>query len=273
MTETNGHPEDGHLLAHHDGELPPEDDRRVTGHLDGCGACSRRLAELRAASERLAGALARVDVAPPDTDPGDVQARAGQRSGDAADTGGGDAAGRRGRLFRWSAALKAAAVLLGVATAAAAVVPGSPLRRWVVRTVEPLVSGPGPEVAAPARVSPLPEPETVTVPVERRATVRVRGAGPELVIWLRMTDGPLLSVTGRAARYEIGASSVEVLQPTGPELVVELPRSAATARVSADGRLLFERIDGRVRIPGPADTTSRGFALHPGPDASAPPSR
>lgn len=271
MTETNGHPEDGHLLAHHDGELPPEDDRRVTGHLDGCGACSRRLAELRAASERLAGALARVDVAPPDTDPGDVQARAGQRSGDAADTGGGDAAGRRGRLFRWSAALKAAAVLLGVATAAAAVVPGSPLRRWVVRSVEPLVSGP--EAPAPAATSVLPDPETVSVPVERRAEVRVRGAGPELVIWLRMTDAPRLSVTGRAARYEIGASAVEVLEPTGPELVVELPRTVTTARVSADGRVLFEKIDGRVRIPGPADTTDAGIALHPVPDAPAPASR
>ena len=46
------------ISAYHDGELSPEDARRLEGHLAQCAVCARELDELRRLSRVLAGAAA-----------------------------------------------------------------------------------------------------------------------------------------------------------------------------------------------------------------------
>lgn len=251
MAEPTRHLEDGRLLAHLDGELPPDEDRRVAEHLEACRPCRRRAGELREMSELLRSELPRVDVHAPDRDPAEVRPIRTDV--------------RRGRLARRSV-LKAALVVLGVATAAAAVVPGSPLRDWLVDAAGRLPLGPASDTAVTAPAPARPDPETVALPVDDRALVQLTDPGPGLVVRVRVTDRPRLTVTARAARYETGSGSVEVASPRGPEVVVELPRAVPSARISADRRLLLEKERGRIWVHDGADTTETGYVLHPGAD-------
>ena len=263
MDEPRPHVSEARLLAHLDRELGAAEHRDVDRHLAECGACRRRLAGLREASDLVRRSLEEIDVPVPEREPGDVRsaADASRRQGVAGAAGPADAGWRR--ILRRGALLKAALVVLGVATAAAAVLPGSPLRDWVADAVRPLVTGPrsGPDVPAPSRSRP--PLESVSIPVEDRAVVQIRDAARELAVRVRMSDRTRLTVTARGARFETGEGSVEVAGPVGPEVIVELPRPVASARISADGRVLLERERGRLWVHATADTTPEGFLLRP----------
>ncbi|MCD6405728.1 MAG: zf-HC2 domain-containing protein [Planctomycetes bacterium] len=49
-------PETGKVAAYHDGELSPDEHRRMERHIEGCRLCSRELAELRRLSSLLQSA-------------------------------------------------------------------------------------------------------------------------------------------------------------------------------------------------------------------------
>lgn len=263
MDEPSPHVSGERLLARLDRELGAAEHRDMDRHLAECGACRRRLAELREASDLVRRSLEGIDVAVPQRDPGDVRsaADASRRQGVAGEESPSGAGWRR--TLRRGALLKAALVVLGVAAAAAAVLPGSPLRDWVADAVRPLVSGPppGPDVTAPVRS--LPPLESVSIPVEGRAAVQIRDAARELAVRVRMSDRARLTVAARGARFETGDGSVEVAGPVGPEMIVELPRTVPFARISADGRVLLERERGRLWLHASADTTPEGFLLRP----------
>ncbi|HVH13678.1 MAG TPA: zf-HC2 domain-containing protein, partial [Longimicrobium sp.] len=113
-----------------DGELTPEARARADAHLAACRECAGQLAELRGMNARASALLGMVEAAPPMIAAQAHFARQ-RRSG--------------GALFHARRALPRAAVLvLAVAgAAAAAVVPGSPVREWVARaTVEPRATEP-----------------------------------------------------------------------------------------------------------------------------------
>lgn len=263
MTEPARHVPEAEILAHLDGELSGEDADRVARHLDRCVRCRRRREELQGADRLFREALERTDVPAPDVGPGDVRAAARERGDDPAAGAGAGPDGAGSRLpAPWGAGLKAALLVLGVATAAAAI-PGSPLGSWIAD----VTSSPAADEAArttAARAEASPPPQAVSIPVSGRAVVRVVDPGPGLLLRVRLVDAPRLTVEGRGGRYETGDGFVEVRGPGGEELRIDLPRGVGDARVSADGRDLLRTEDGRLRVlASVADSGEAGlvFAL------------
>ena len=267
MDDAREHVSEGRLMAHLDGELAGERSAGVAAHLDRCGACRERLRELRQASELVGRSLAAIDVPPPETGPGEIRA-ASRRPGSSADGTGAPGHGRW-RTARRSL-LKAAVLVLAVGTAAAAVVPGSPLREWVADAVASWSSDPPSDTGVTAAAPPDTSRESVSIVVDRRAIVHIVEPAPELTVRIRATEGSRLTVAARAERFETGAGSVEVMAPTGPEVVIGLPRGVPSARISVEGRLLLERERGRQTLHAPADTTAGGVRFRLGTSGREP---
>jgi len=231
------HRTDGELQAWLDAELPATDASEVAGHLMLCTECRAKLGELRLAGERLRVALAELDAGSART--------AGPRRG----------ASRT--------ALRAAAMILAVAGAAAAVVPGSPLRQLLERMASsppesvpveaPAVeSGPGPASPGIASVTVSPVEGRVAVLVDRFAdgsTITVRFATDREVRALLLSgeDG---------ARFSVGPGRLYVIANAGEapaEVLIELPRDLNSATVVVDGRREVVASRAGIRRSGDAD--------------------
>ena len=253
MDDRREHVSEARLMAHLDGELAGAPEARVVAHLRSCDGCRERLRELRRAAELVGRSLEALDVPPPRTAPGEVREAARSRGSPTGGT-------RAGEDARWSTArrslLKAAVLVVAAGTAAAAVVPGSPLREWVAGAVAPWTSGPPSDTAVTAAAPPDTTRETVSIVVDRRALVQIVEPAPGLTVRILSTEGSRLTVTARAERFETGAGSVEVVAPTGSEVVIGLPRGVPSARVSVEDRLLLERERGRQTLHAPADTAA-----------------
>jgi len=235
------HRTDGELQAWLDAELPATEASEVAGHLLVCTECRTRLGELRLAGERLRRALAELDAGP---------ARSIRPARKASRT-----------------ALRAAAMILAVAGAAAAVVPGSPLRQLLERMASsppesvpieaPAVdAGPGPGSPGIASVTVSPVDGRVDVLVDRFAhgsTITVRFAANREVRALLLSgeDG---------ARFSVGPGRLYVVANAGEapaEVLIELPRGLNSATVRVDGaRMVVASGDG-IRRPGVADGDPR----------------
>src|SRR5687768_1049607 len=109
------HVDEGRLQAYVDEELPGEDRLGVERHLGGCLTCRAELRELRSAAADLSRGLRLVDGAGPAVARDAVVVPS------------------RGAPGGWgiSALPRAAALVLALGSAAAAMVPGSPLYRWI----------------------------------------------------------------------------------------------------------------------------------------------
>ena len=108
---TNLHPDDGVLLALHDGETGFEGEA-IREHVERCAECRARLAAIAMSSDRVGAALALIEVPP--VSPDDFGRRIAQ-------------ARRRTAVPVWQRpAWRVAAALIVVAGAAAA----SPIRQW-----------------------------------------------------------------------------------------------------------------------------------------------
>ena len=255
----NGHPADGRLLAHLDGELSETEAARLEEHLGGCTPCRRRREELARASDLLTRELRVADVEPPPADAPALR-RAARRSG-----GGADDDARQGPAS--STFWKAAVLVLGVAAAASATVPGSPVEGWISDAVRALA---GAFSDGPVQDAPTVEgrataagAQGVSLRVADRAEVRISEPAPGLVVRVRSVDDSVLSVVARGARYRAAEGVVEVVGPDGPDLRVALPVSAATARITAAGALLMERVDGRLRVHASSADTVDGTVSFP----------
>jgi anti-sigma factor RsiW len=240
------HPEEGTLLALLDGELPERERAELALHLERCPPCAAALREMEGLRGLFAGAVAATDVpAPADWALHSVRRRA--------------RAGHGVQIRR--ALLRAALLVLGFAGIAYAAVPGSPVRHWISRLVAP--------PATPAREPELhPAPAPVAAAARERAPAGVSiepqdggvrvvlsASGPDLRVRARVSDGERAEVfaTGEAAgaRFRTGPGRVEVVGARGGEVNVALPRSARTAVIEADGRILLSREGGRVRVLAP----------------------
>lgn len=273
MAEPEAHVTRAHLMAYLDDELGGAEARRTADHLEACEGCRATLDELRDRSELFGRAVSALDVPAPERDAAAVREAAGtagggDRAGAGADEAGAGPVAARTSLrapTRWATALKAASLLLFAATAAAAVVPDSPLREWIVGTVAEWTGG-RPDGAgstpAPGRATDAADAlETVSIPVTGRAVVQIEDAAPGLRVVVRDAGEERLAVTARGARFETGDGSIGVAGPLGPELVVELPRSASAARISAGERILLDRERGRTTVHVAADTTAGELVL------------
>ena len=219
------HIADDGLLAYLDDEL--SDDRRseVGQHLAECEACAAELESLRSASEGLSRALERIDRPAPELD---ISTIVKQR----------ESRGKR-RLGKVELA-KAAVLLLTIAGASAAAIPGSPVRAWLGRSLDAVkqVISPEPTAqrAAPA-VESVPDAASVAVaPVDGRVQIRLTDPAADAVVRVQLIEGSQAVVWSTGARYRTGAGWIEVLESGSAEVRIELPRSLRSARIELNGR-------------------------------------
>jgi hypothetical protein len=226
VTPLDGHPSDAELQSLGDGELAAADERRLRRHLEGCDACAARQRGLQLAGRRIGEWLGLLDHPAPAVDVETVTRRAG------------------GRLRPARPGLVAAAVatVLLAAVAAAAVIPGSPLRRFVASVLEERSP-----VEAPPRPEPAPRPPPASgvafVPEPDLEVVFLRSQ-PEGAIRISLAETPevRVRVVGGRAAYELDPARLVVdNEGEAGTYEVRLPRDLPRVRVRIGDRVVFEK--------------------------------
>lgn len=262
--ESHSHPSEARLVAHLDGELPPQERAEVSRHLDECPACAASLDELRAASEEFSSAVSRLESPASSLSVADIRRSAG-RGGSGS---GGSVVGRVDEEAAGSspraAALRVAAsvvILLGVAAA----LPGSPVRSWIGRSVQEvrtlLFDGDGaPEVddgAVPAptgadSVEAVERSGLAVGPADGSVLVRLVRVPESTTVRVRLVEGSRAGVWNAGGEYRTASGSIEVTAPTSGELLVELPRSVHEVRLEVNGETAAVKEGSRldVRVAG-----------------------
>lgn len=248
MNDIVHHMDQGVLQALADGELDPADGRRVEAHLAECAACREEMDSLHQAALALTGALRVLDHpiagAPRFRVPA---ARTVTRNAD------------------WASLPRAAMLVLGLglAGAASAAVPGSPVRAWV----ESLIGGretPLPaavaEAPAPERAMEAPEAGVSIVPENGSVRIALDEVAPGVVVTATLADGARAGVfaSGPAAdaRFTTGRGRIEVVGAAAGALRVEIPRDARSATLTLNGRVYVVKEGDRLRVDAPdAETT------------------
>lgn len=240
------HLDDGALQAFLDHEVGPDERAAMAEHLLGCEACHDRYEELTRANSLVTQSIALLDVEGVATDPAAVPRRTRARTGTAS-------------------FVRAAGLVLALAAAASAAVPGSPVRQWVANAMEPASSSPAPAPLAsddaPQPVGPAP------------AGLSIGPAAGALVVVLRDMDASSIrlspapgsratvSVTGAESdpRFRSAAGRLELRNGAGGVVNVSLPLSVAGARLEVNGRLYAETRGGTLHLHVPADRVGDAF--------------
>ena len=275
------HEEDGRLMAYVDGELVAEDARAVEIHVGDCPDCALATSRLRAEKARVRSTLSAVDV--------DVAAasrrvreRLRQRTRAAADESSrlrqsaasshprpatvspaqpravpsarGRASGFPRRWILRTRTLQAALFVLFMAGGAAALVPGSPLRRWLQRDGSEAASTPA-RMQAPVEVAPLPQSSVSAVPAGGRLRIVLElPAGTELRVV--PVNGERATVFADTETRFTSAEGVIEAAVTGGAVRVELPRGAGDASLEVNGQLYVRAQGGELRFTVPAADSS-----------------
>jgi len=252
------HPNDGHLLAWLDGELEPEEGTGVREHMESCGECRGRADSLRRESEGLSRALLMLDEqAAGLADPGPLPVVAALHGHGS----------HRLRRTGWSLA-RAAGLVLVAAGAAAALVPGSPVRAWLEslgeadRTAAVAPAVPAVELEAPSTADA--EPTAAGISVEPEAgglVVDLQGFGRNSNVHVRLTDARRATIrvegTPEVPRFVTGPGTLDVIGAREGEIWVELPRSARDAVVRVDGEAAVRIEDGHLVTLWPVQDSLR----------------
>jgi anti-sigma factor RsiW len=254
VTPPDGHPSDAELQSLGDGELAAADERRLRRHLEGCGACAARHRGLQLAGRRIGDWLRLLDHPAPAVDAETVARRAG------------------GPLRPARPGLLAAAVatVLLAAVAAAAIVPGSPLRRFVASVLEE----PSP-AEAPPRQEPASRPPPASgvsfVPEPDLEVVFLRSQ-PEGAIRISLAETPevRVRVVGGSAAYDLDPARL-VVNNEGEDgtYEVRLPRDLPRVRVRIGDRVVFEKRG--AAITGDFLERREAYVIPFGARAGAPP--
>lgn len=246
------HLDDGTLQAFLDDELPPRERAEVAEHLLACAACQAAHEELMQANGLFSRSVSLLDVEPPQAAALGRVVRQGARTGTS-----------------WF--VKAAGLVLFLAAAASAAVPGSPVREWIAHVVEP-------EAPAPVETSVgAPEPEPVSASADAGVPVPIglslAPAAGQVVVALDAIEGAVLRLepidgsrarvsvvaAGRDPVFRTRAGRVEVRDLAGAAVRVQLPMDAPRARLEVGGRLYAEQVGGELRVLVQADTVDGAF--------------
>jgi hypothetical protein len=168
--------------------------------------------------------------------------------------------------------LRAAILLIAIAGAASATIPGSPVHAWIERLFAPARSSPPPvqpapaagEVAAPPAPAPQPAPQPADavflVPAASGAlSIAIESPDPRLRIRVRLSDALDIEVraTGAAssAQFRSGPGRLGISGGGPGEIMLSIPRSATPVTLTIDGRVYLEKGPDRINILAPtADT-------------------
>lgn len=254
-----GHLTEGQLQAYLDGEVEGAAARGLAAHLEACATCARTLESMRATAARATRALALVDRP------------ASTAAAFAEVVGARDASARRIDAHRsWGRParvgfLKAALFVLFAGSAAAAVIPGSPVQRWLGAAWDRLSGGaaPAPEVvpvqpdaepAAAAEADAVPDVASISIePADARLRVTLRDAGEAATVRVIFVDRAHATVETDAsvnARFSTGPSTIEARGLGAGTVTVSLPRSLLYAIVAVNGQTLLEKDGANVHTPG-----------------------
>lgn len=248
MNETMPHLPDGVLQAHLDGELTIAEAARVERHLSECAECARELELLRGGAAELSRALGLLDDTPAMVPP----LRTTDRGSDEL------AARRGGRGQGWAALPRAAVLVLGFAAAAAAAIPGSPVRGWIESLLEPESD----EIAMPT-AEPTAAPEPVAEPAEAGVSVApeagevrvmIEDADRGVSVVVSLTDGERVGAyaSGDAAdaQFTTARGRITVTGASAGELRIEIPARVMHAVVELNGALYVVKDQDRLRLVG-----------------------
>lgn len=222
------------LLAYLDGELESEQRARVAEHLLACEKCRQALDALRQRSRLLSEGLPPVERSPASAAWSELRTRAPRtREASTAAAPSDEDAVRSVRTF-----LQAAALVLAFAGAAAAAIPGSPVRGWLEHSVDAVAQ----LFTADAEEADRPEAtgealSAVAVKPEKgQIRIQLTQPAPGVVVRVELVEGERALVRARESRYRTAPGRIEVVQPRRGEVHVELPSLAREARVEVDGR-------------------------------------
>lgn len=255
------HATEGLLQAYLDGEVTEAARHEIAEHLGACSACVAELEALQAAGARLSAVLAVLDR------PLAVQPalRALRRQSTVA----GRTRRQRSRHGRAGLA-RAALFIVASAGVLSATVPGSPVRQWLSSAWERVTTffvGERPPVFVDEpTVAPLDEAGAFVAPYQGHVRVVLADALPEATIRIRLVErtraGVLAAEPG--AHFSSGSGWLEAAALGAREVVVELPRGAATAAVEVNGRVVATK-DGDVLVAHvpTVSMTQMELVLHP----------
>lgn len=234
------HLADAELQAWIDGELASDDRIRVADHLASCGDCRDALSELQSATDLFRDALVLHD-----------ESMRGPRGGQPG------APGRRGvrKLPRWAGRAAAVTLLLGGA-AAAAVVPGSPLRDFILGNGAEPVTGQPTEIVSTTPLA-IPGASISVRPLAGDLRVRVRDFPAGTRIRIMLSEGPVavasLPDSEANARFVVAAGLLEVVGPgndgavsSDDDVILRLPRRLRSGVVEVDGDIAVRVSGGRM---------------------------
>ena len=245
------HAGEGLLQAYVDDELTAEEKSSLAAHLDTCAVCEAELDGLRGAGAAVHEALSRLDSPVPLARAREAFAERAQIRRPASQI---EFPTRRRGAFGITAAsgglARAAALVLLVAGSAAAVIPGSPLRRWLEQGIDRIaaVFTGGRQDAAPAvATTPAAAPavEETFVPGAEMSVaaaggavrIAVQASGGELRVFL--VDAATVSVqtdsSAHDASFRSGRGRLDVLNAGTSTVVVRLPRSVMRATIEVNG--------------------------------------
>jgi hypothetical protein len=257
------HAGDGLLQAYIDGEVTGEAEAALVAHIGTCATCGQELDELRSAAEMFHGAMALM-IGTPALE----AARTGiLRASRTHDTAIPSIAPKRGGIGRFAAGslARAAALVLLVAGGAAAIIPGSPLRRWITQGIDRAGAALS---SAPPEATPLPPVEPATVerelvpgagmfiaPVNDQVRVFVYAAGGEGRLTVRLVDASMASVqtdsSARNVTFRRSAGRMDILNLGTSHAEIRLPRTLGAASVEVNGTPYLIKDGDQVRVTGP----------------------
>jgi hypothetical protein len=265
------HATDGLLQAYLDGEIDSTAEAALREHLAACGACADELHEQDRLSARAHEALGVLDAPAPM-----LRAQAALHARRAAAPAG-RAGQARQRLARFGAGslARAAILLLVLAGAAAAAVPGSPLRSALenaVARVAQMFTQNGPAQTAPA---PAPEPGQPAAAVLETASMAILPADGSIRVLLHAPSAPVdvyvrlvpesravveTATPDRSVRLRSGVGRVEVMGLSGGSVVIDIPLSVPNATVEVGGRTYVYKVGAALQLAEPAGR-ERGAAV------------
>jgi anti-sigma factor RsiW len=236
---------EGVLQSYLDEEVAADARAQFHAHMSECAECAARLQLLREANASFALAVSSLDLpAVPSVGIDELRTRARQQEWQER---------RRGASQRWS---RAAIVVIGLSAVAAAAVPGSPFRDWLIGAWNALAEK-EPEIPQAPAVQQEPEapaesPTLANVtPVSGRVRIGLQGPARGTRVQVTLVDAERATVETAATRFRSGPGWLEAVGVTG-EVRIALPRGLASAYVEVDGRVYVAKEGDNLRYMGPA---------------------
>lgn len=259
------HLTEGSVQAYLDGELDGAAEAELRGHLDSCAPCAADLAELSRAADVAGSALALLDA---DVTVPVLRARAAiaaERQPTAVTT---VPPTRRRRFATLSAAglSRAAMLLLALAGAGAAAIPGSPVRRALDATLTRVAQLFVADEAPAALEEPAPEAPVADVAVSRdwaaiqaadgRVRVQLHEPAGTIEVVVRLVDSPRANVQTVMeqgdVRFVSGTGRLEVVGIGTGSVVIEIPRTLTSASIQVGGHVHVYKDGETLQLTGPA---------------------